>query len=251
LAPLQFVTIVLFSYITLLGVAAAPGMLHAATFSPFWLPTSGAEAGVAIEGEIELGDASRFMATLNAIGHMRQGAHVTIVDLDTPGGLVQEGWAIATIVGVNAFDTGVYPGQTCASACSLIFFAGNRKILGAGARIGVHRASLTVFQNETQHTIDTSIWMAERLRSLGAPQAVVAKLLATPPSGIAWLSASDLAGVDGIVFGPPARGMLNDEYAAGWRLGRSQGGVVLCPSDLSQFASGCRAGAASTGASRP
>lgn len=219
----------------------------AATFTIFWFPSERVKAGITIEGEIQDGDASRFMEALNTVAHSRPGAHVVVVDLDTSGGLVEAAWTIATIVRLNGYNTGLYPGQTCASACSLIFFAGNNKILGAGARVGVHRASLAISGAETLGTVDISIVMAERLRNLGANKSVVNKLLRTPPDGVAWLTAADLVGVQGIVFGPPhlipKDQMPSDEYAAGWHLGE-EAGTEACPQDLTQFANACRAGAA-------
>jgi hypothetical protein len=184
------------------------------------------------------------MLTLNSAAYRWPGVNVRVINLSTPGGLVDEGWTIATIVGVNGYNTGIFPGTTCASACSLIFFVGNIKMIGAGARIGVHRASLIISGTETPGTLDTTRFMAERLRSLGAPLSVVTKLLSTPPGGIAWLTHSDLATVRSIKFGPPPKSALSEDYERGWHEGIAGS---VCPEDTSDFASGCRAGAASVG----
>jgi hypothetical protein len=206
------------------------------------------EAGISVRGPIETGDATRFVAMLNDLLHARPGAQILVVDLDTPGGMVQEGEAMATIIKLNGYSTGIYPGSTCASACSLMFFAGSKKVFGAGARIGVHRASLSNSHTETADTIDTSLSIAESLRSLGASKSVVAKLLATPPNGMSWLTAGDLVGVRGVIFGPPPQGQDSDEFEDGWQRGRDIG---ACPDDMTEFANGCRAGAATVATSIP
>ena len=214
----------------------------AATFTPYRMHDN--EVGIWVRGRIERGDAYKFMTMVNFVA--RIGGRVVFVDLNTPGGNATAGLDIANLIHASGYDTMVYPGSTCASACSLIFFAGRRKILGAGARIGVHRAAYRDGA-EFMATLGTSFQMAAKLRAFGASEAVIARSLATPPGRIAWLPTSDLLGTRGLLLLSATAGpspLMPNAFKQGWSFGNANRDERVCPKDSSVFANGCRAGAA-------
>lgn len=62
---------------------------------------------------------------------------IASVDLNSDGGLIYAARTIAGVVVQQGLDTTVR--ETCSSACTLIFAAGNRRVLPEGARLGFHR----------------------------------------------------------------------------------------------------------------
>lgn len=64
---------------------------------------------------------------------------VRLARLSSNGGSVAAGRQIATMVREAGLDTEV--AQTCASACTLVFFGGHRRILRDGGRLGFHSYS--------------------------------------------------------------------------------------------------------------
>jgi hypothetical protein len=215
----------------------------AATITPVWLDGGQNRAVVLINGRIVPGDGGRFVAAISSVAQSKPGARVVAVALNTPGGAVVEGKSISMFIAFDRLDTVLYPGATCASACAEMFLSGNRKIMGVGARIGVHRAS-TLDGVETASTLDTSWRMAKTLAGLGASQRVVDKLMGTPPGVMSWLSAEDLRGVRGLVFSPAPKSLPSQAFASGWDMGIRLGRPDACPNVLTQYADGCRAGAA-------
>ena len=183
----------------LLGVFAAfgVGQARAARMTPVWLTLPQPRPAVLITGTIALADAVSFSAVVDAL--RRRYGVAPAVALDTPGGNVVGSRAVATLVEYGRLDTVLADGATCASACALIFFSGAHKILGPDAHIGVHRAA-TPTGMETASTLDTSWSLAKALRGMGARQAVIDKLMTTPPGRIAWLTPSDLAGLRGVTI---------------------------------------------------
>lgn len=93
-------------------------------------PARDGVAVVQMRGAIERGDYERFD---RAVG----GRTALILDMESPGGVVVEAVHIARRVRAGRFETSVRRGL-CASACAMIWVAGERKNFGAGARIGFH-----------------------------------------------------------------------------------------------------------------
>jgi hypothetical protein len=92
---------------------------------------------IVIAGKINPGDTDAFAAELK---HANQaGKSVANVNLDSLGGNLLEGVKLAGAVRVGKLSTNVE--KTCASACFLVFAAGNTKSANYTAQIGVHGAS--------------------------------------------------------------------------------------------------------------
>jgi hypothetical protein len=64
---------------------------------------------------------------------------VRTVELDSDGGRLEAARRMAEVVRAHHLDTLV--SKECDSACTLVFLAGNRRLLGRNARLGFHTAS--------------------------------------------------------------------------------------------------------------
>lgn len=221
-----------------------PRYTLAATFEPTWLTNAPNKVLIIANGPITEGDPSRLMDAMNYAVRYRPGSKIAAIDLDTPGGDVAAGNTLGLITRLNGLDTFLYPGATCASACAVIFFSGKQKIVGSGARIGVHRASIAGSKSENSLTFAVSKQIAETLNSVGVSRLITDKLLYTPANQITWLTSEDLQNTPGIIFGGAPTGSPTDDFTDGWSLGRNAANPRACPDELSQFANGCRAGVA-------
>jgi hypothetical protein len=170
----------------------------AAQITPGWVSLGQALPAITISGPIVPGDTLRFVAA-QAVTRRWEPNVRPVVALDSPGGNILESRALATLVAQARLDTVLGPNATCASACAIVFFAGVQRVLGPGARIGVHRAS-TLAGAETPDTLDTSLHLAKALLGMGASQRVIDKLMATAPGHIAWLTAADLGGLPSVTI---------------------------------------------------
>jgi hypothetical protein len=151
-----------------------------------------------LDGEIIAGDAKGFDDLLRSA--MATGRNVVGLRLDSPGGLVGEAAVIARSVSIKGIDVAVLPGKECSSACFLIFAEGRQKYFSLSARIGVHGASIG--GHETTGTEATTLTMARAISKLHVPPSVIAKMVTTPPTEMAWLTPEELISMGAFSDGP-------------------------------------------------
>ena len=72
------------------------------------------------------------------------------VYLDSPGGSVQAGWAMAEAIRNAGAETVVNSSSKCASACTFAFMGGVERWVEDGAKMGYHPASVEDWQGYTQ-----------------------------------------------------------------------------------------------------
>ncbi len=89
---------------------------------------------------------------------------VKAIHLNSPGGLVQAGVAIAGIIRAHDLDTIVT--RSCASACTFAFLGGRNRILVAGARLGFHASYAP---NAPKRWLDANLRRAYGQFALPAP----------------------------------------------------------------------------------
>ncbi|HWL72393.1 MAG TPA: hypothetical protein VNQ74_00800 [Burkholderiaceae bacterium] len=87
---------------------------------------------VVVQGGLEFGSTRAVRAVLD------DNPNVRIVRLDSRGGRVAEGLALGTLLRDRNLDT--YVNDECSSACVTAFAGGARRIIGTGARLGLHSA---------------------------------------------------------------------------------------------------------------
>lgn len=155
------------------------------------LPVASSPEALALrfQGQIQEGDAERFEANLE---HAKaKGLIVKKVSLDSPGGSLRAGAAMARSIRQRALHTEVQSGAICSSACFMMFAAGKERQAEDGARIGVHSASEQSF-GETESAKSATIDMVRFLSELGVPQPILGKVVTAKPSQMAWLTRDDL-----------------------------------------------------------
>ena len=151
-----------------------------------------------LDGKIIAGDAKSFDDLLQSA--MATGRNVVGLRLNSPGGLVGEAAMIARSVSIKGIDVAVLPGRKCSSACFLIFAEGRQKYFSLSARIGVHGASIG--GQETTGTEATTLTMARAISKLHVPPSVIAKMVTTPPTDMAWLTPDELISMGAVSDGP-------------------------------------------------
>jgi hypothetical protein len=156
---------------------------HAAQFQIVDLPDD-AGKGILMSGVIGAGDETTFhnlAATLPSATVLTSG----------PGGRVGPALAIGTEIRDRGWATLVPAGASCASACSMIWLAGGRRMLGNGAQIGFH--AMSMMQNGQYHeTHDVDNVLRQWLTDLGYAMDATATIVNTHAASIRWFDAIEL-----------------------------------------------------------
>ena len=121
--------------------------------------------------------------------------------LSSGGGNVGEAFAAGVAIEEAGASVIVSENDLCASACFLLFLAGDQKVVYPGARIGVHSNS-TPKGDEDEGSLASTAWLARLYEKLGVPPNVIAKSVTTPPDEIYWLTDDDLRAMKVVVVGP-------------------------------------------------
>src|SRR5204862_3842472 len=140
---------------------------------------------ISIFGNIAPGVTDALRASIKAANDA--GKLVTSLRLNSEGGSLLEAVRVADWVRSAKISTNVSQNATCASACFLIFAAGETKYANISARIGVHRASE---KGVVSRAATTS--MADVAKELDVPWSIIRRMINTPPDDVEWLSLTDL-----------------------------------------------------------
>ncbi len=187
----------------LIAPAAIAGLgvpLHAAQAMQFTLrEVPGNRTVIDATGPVVPGDFHRLLAFCDTIDKAERLAGLIV---DSPGGSVLEAEKMAGAIRDMQLSVAVAAHGKCASACFLMFAAAPYRLAGAGARIGVHRASLA--GEETAGSMGATDGMAVQIAHFGVPPAIVAKMTQTGPGGVTWLTPADMASMHVVVTDPDA-----------------------------------------------
>jgi hypothetical protein len=160
------------------------------------LDTPDGRTTLVARGIIVPGDFTRLIGFVDTVPKAQR---LALLVVDSPGGVVQEAGKMAVTIHNMGMPVAVAKRGLCASACVLLFAASPRRLVGFGARVGVHRASFFGGENkESKYATDS---MAVHFENYGVPESIIAKVRATPPDGIAWLSDSDLRAMQATIYG--------------------------------------------------
>ncbi len=129
---------------------------------------------------------------------------ISAVRLDSPGGSLAEAVKLAGLIRRAKLPTMVAAGSRCASACFIVFAAGNEKFASYDAAIGVHGVS-DKFGHETAQTEEATIAMARFASGFGVPPRIIGQMVTTHAHEIAWLTPDDLRAMGTIMTDRPAR----------------------------------------------
>jgi hypothetical protein len=157
---------------------------------------------ISIAGGIAEGDADSLKAVIKSAND--SGRLVSGIRPNSPGGSVLEGTKLAEIVRFGKIATVVANGATCASACFIVFAAGDPKYVSYSASVGVHGAS-DKSGRETVEAGAATVSMARIVKDLGVPAPIIGKMVVTPPDQIVWLGPDDLRSMGTTMTGNPAQ----------------------------------------------
>lgn len=154
---------------------------------------------ISIKGPIVSGDLERFRQI--SLRYPK-----AFVALSSDGGLIHPAIEIGKIIKVMGYTTVVGDDDVCASACALIWMAGDKRLLFTRGRIGFHAAYL----NENGRLMESGVANAlvgNYLTSLGASAKTVVFATTAPPDGMRWLTAvnRETAGIDFEIVAPAKR----------------------------------------------
>ncbi|MGP6089128.1 SH3 domain-containing protein [Antarctobacter jejuensis] len=160
---------------------------------------------ISVQGPIRQGDAETLRAVLEEIGYTNEYTPVgRRICLNSPGGFLLEGIAMANLIAEWRVGTAIPAGATCESACAVLFMAGRYgnpeaggafspdRVLHPLGQLGFHAPSLQLGERAyTRDEVDKAYAialdsMAEILRhraeaGTSIPDSLFLDLLGTPP----------------------------------------------------------------------
>lgn len=176
------------------SVAWAGGPGPVPSWSVPLIPTK-AEKVLFYGGIIHPGDHRLFVEVMNS-------AQPDIVVLDSPGGLVEEALPIAEEIRRRGLNTFIYGNRSCASACALLFLAGQTKYAIRGAEIGLHSARYA----NGELSLEGTGMMADFLAQIpNMPASVIPALWSTPPDDMFWLTDAQKDAIGVVTLDPGQR----------------------------------------------
>ena len=163
----------------LLPVASPGNVLH----ETVRVGKIGMRDAVTVTGPIGLEDDQEFF---------RSAARLTdpIVVLSSPGGSTRAAINIGKFLRLRALDTLVPEGQSCMSACGLIWLAGRTRYMGSTSQVGFHASYLMKGGEAVESGVANAI-VGAYLANLGLPDRVVVYVTQAPPDQINLLTRSD------------------------------------------------------------
>ncbi len=164
-------------------VAAAGDAGQAAQIRAADLPDGRGHA-ILLSGVIQPGDETTFHALAATLQQ-------AVVITTGPGGSVVPALAIGSETRARGWSTLVPEGASCASACSMIWLAGQTRMLAAGAQIGFHAMAMIQHGQRTE-THDADIYLRKWLTDLGYPIDATATIVNTSATSVRWYDAIEL-----------------------------------------------------------
>ena len=153
-----------------------------------------------LDGPIVQGDPGRFAQAIFEANN--RGYWLDALRLNSRGGPIWEAMALAVMVRwVENMATVVQKDAKCESACFGTLAAGYRKYVDPISDPTDRRASIyalikqqhggapALFWKERE---DTTIWATRRLKAIGVPEAIIGKIVTTPPDRMTYLTIEDL-----------------------------------------------------------
>ena len=180
-----------------LAYALFAPMSYAATLSSY--TSKEGKQIILLNGEIAPGDLDQLQSLIkeaNSAGRLVSG-----IRLNSPGGALLEAVKLADVIRYGKIATVVPNGQTCASACFVIFAAGGEKYASYSASVGVHGAS----DKSGKESGDGTIAMAKIVKDLGVPPGIIGKMVVTAPDQMVWLGPNDLRAIGATMTGKPSQ----------------------------------------------
>jgi hypothetical protein len=137
-----------------------------------------------LDGTIGMGDAGRMRALLDS----EAARGLRRIELVSPGGRLHEAELMAAALKPRGHEVRVV--GDCASACTVVFLAGQPRQMTPGARLGFHRASTGTYNPVFEELANQQL--AATYRDLGLPQPLIDRTLDTPSRSMWFAPREDL-----------------------------------------------------------
>lgn len=143
-----------------------------------------------IEGTIEEGDDKRFVDQV-------LGVDFAVIFLSSDGGNIGAAIRIGQAIRLKGFGTGVLDGTLCASACGLIWLAGQPRFMTERTQIGFHAAYDLTDGTPRERGAPNAV-VGAYLGALGLSQRAILYVTAASPDQMQWLTIADASafGID-------------------------------------------------------
>ncbi len=153
-----------------------------------------------LSGKIDLSDGNRFINYANQYRN-------AIVTLSSNGGSIVAAIKIGDYIRSHHWATAVQAGDTCASACALVWLGGEPRFAAATARIGFHAAYVIGEFGEPAEIGTGNALVGSYMARLGLPDTAVMFVTAAPPKDMLWLSldVAKILSIDVIEIGPSSK----------------------------------------------
>lgn len=135
---------------------------------------------IEISGSIEIDDDQKFR---NAAGTYRN----ALVVLSSFGGRTNPAFEIGKVIRDRGYKTIVAEQTVCASACALIWLAGEVRFATPSSRIGFHASSISEGSSVRETGMGNAL-VGRYLTLLGYSQAAIVYVTFAPPDQILWLT---------------------------------------------------------------
>ena len=138
---------------------------------------------ITISGEIVEGDDDKFLA-------LARKAPNSLVSLKSPGGLIEPAMEIGRMVWFNDMGTFVTEGE-CASACGLIWLAGNPRAISTNGKVGFHAVYTEPSKMMAKESSSGNALVGAYLSSLKLGSKVIEYATEASPRSMKWLNEAD------------------------------------------------------------
>jgi hypothetical protein len=174
------------------GPAASPASSIEDLAKPITFSLGPAGALLA-EGTLDTGAALRFAREIE-----QRGEYVKIVELNSPGGSVDDALAISKLIREKALNTKVAPRALCASSCPIVLSGGVERVAEPDAIVGVHQLfsgsnDRPTAQEAMSAAQSTTARVARHLEAMGISAGLWFHALETPPDHLYYLTAKEMA----------------------------------------------------------
>ena len=140
---------------------------------------------IIINGELEYGDEKKFYMETASIDR-------AVIFLNSPGGNVLAAMEIGRIIRLKHYTTSVIAKDLCASACALIWLAGENRFLEDGAALGFHAAFIEKDGRLLEKGVANAL-IGRYLTQINLSEAAIIFITSAPPEGMNWLNRENAA----------------------------------------------------------
>lgn len=210
----------------------------------------GRDAGLVIDGPITI--ETTFYLGWASFEVSHEHGEVLAYVVNSPGGSVFQAELIAHDMYKTATPIIIFSGSVCASACFLLLAAARIKMISPDAAIGIHSAR-TPGIGEDRDALAATAEMAKQAAAYGIPDAIIGKLVRTPPDDLSVLTPDEIRTIPGATVAQSRdfRSMTKsavpvDKYLAGYGAGAyiaaGKSNYAGCNFPTPAFQAGCLKG---------